>query len=231
MKKILIGVPSQDLVSAQFAQSLAMLQRVPDTDTKVMFNIGSLVYDSRNTICQAAMHMEADYILWIDSDMVFPPDTLIRLMKDVDEGRDLVSCLCFYRKYPYNPVGYTKLTVEDDEIKEMVKIKGYPENEIIEMDAVGFGMVLMKTDILFDVAGQAGGHAVWFQPTPWAGEDCAFCVRARRAGYKLYLDTGIKIGHMGYLPITEDYFKATREREKANAGEGKTGAPDHDGRV
>lgn len=216
-RRILIGVPCMDMVSAMFTQSLAMLQRPKDCDVAIMLNIGSLVYDSRNQIAKAAIKMEADLVLWIDSDMVFEPDTLVRLLADIDEGRDIVSALCFYRRPPYGPVGYTRLQVENDEIKEMEKITDYNAGEIIEMDAVGFGCVLMKADPLYELA--AGE---WFMPTTWAGEDCAFCVRAKKEGYSIYLDTNIKLGHMGYLPITESYFRAAQKqmRTKEDADKG-----------
>ena len=59
-RRILIGVPCMDMVSAMFTQSLAMLQRPKDCDVAIMLNIGSLVYDSRNQIAKAAIKMEAD---------------------------------------------------------------------------------------------------------------------------------------------------------------------------
>lgn len=78
-KKILIAVPCMDMVSARFAQSLATLKKVGECT--VSFLIGSLVYDSRNRLTAYAVAMEADYILWLDSDMVFAPDVL-----ENDEG-------------------------------------------------------------------------------------------------------------------------------------------------
>ena len=75
--KTLIAVPSMDQVPARFAQALAMLQK--EGDCAVTFQIGSLVYMSRDNLAQQAIQMGADRILWLDSDMVFSPDVLSTL--------------------------------------------------------------------------------------------------------------------------------------------------------
>ena len=80
---ILIAIPCMDMVSARFAQSLATLKKVGQCT--VSFLMGSLIYDSRNKLAGYAVQMEADYMLWLDSDMVFPPDTLERMMKTIEE--------------------------------------------------------------------------------------------------------------------------------------------------
>ena len=72
--KILIAVPCMDSVAAQFAQALAMLEKVGGC--LVSFVIGSLIYNSRNDLARQAMKMDCTHILWLDSDMVFPPETL-----------------------------------------------------------------------------------------------------------------------------------------------------------
>ena len=93
MRKILIAVPCMDMVSAQFAHSLATLTSygIEDTQISVWFNLGSLVYTSRNEIAKKALLDEADLVMWFDSDMVFNPDTLIRMLKHIDAGHDMVT--------------------------------------------------------------------------------------------------------------------------------------------
>ena len=85
--RTLIAVPCMDMVSARFAQSLATLKKVGECT--VSFLIGSLVYDSRNRLTAYAVAMEADYILWLDSDMVFAPDFLQRMLT-VCKDNDIV---------------------------------------------------------------------------------------------------------------------------------------------
>ena len=75
MSKIMIAVPCMDQVPAPFAQSLAMIRK-PDDDVACSFQMGSLIYTSRNNLALQAMRAEFDYMLWLDSDMVFQQDLL-----------------------------------------------------------------------------------------------------------------------------------------------------------
>ena len=202
-KKILIAIPCMDMVSARFAQSLATLKKVGKCT--VSFLMGSLIYDSRNKLAGYALEMEADYILWLDSDMVFQPDTLERMMDTLNKHPhiDILSGLYFRRTTPFTPVLFNKLE-RDGETLVFEDVKEVP-NDLFEVAGCGFGCVLMKTDCLFGIGMN------WFTPFVDAGEDCAFCMRAREKGYKIYCDPNISLGHMGYAPITKDFYLAMKE--------------------
>lgn len=209
MKKILIAVPCMDMVSARFAQSLTTLKKTGECT--VSFVIGSLVYDSRNNLARYALQMEADYMMWFDSDMVFAPDTLERMMKVLDEHKeiDILSGLYFRRSSPFTPVAFDKLELTEDNGCDFEDMKEVPQ-ELREIAGCGFGCVLMRTDCLFDIAGKYG--ATWFSPMGNVGEDCSFCIRARNEGYKIYIDPSIKLGHMGYAAVTESFYQIIKEK-------------------
>ena len=200
MKKVLIAVPCMEQVSARFAQSLAVIDKTGLTDCLVAFQIGSLVYDSRNKLALKAIQSKSDYVLWIDSDMIFERDTLVNLMKDAEEGRDIVAALAFKRVPPFDPVCYR---LDGEGIKPMYD---YPD-EIFEADAVGFGCVLTKTSVLFEMFTEFGSC---FEPVRGMGEDITFCKRARDMGKKMYVDPNVKTGHVGQLIVNEAAYKATR---------------------
>lgn len=205
--KTLIAVPSMDQVPAQFAQSLAMLQR-PENDTPaVTFQIGSLIYTSRNTLGMRAIQMEATHVFWLDSDMVFSPDTLIRMHKTMEEtGADIVTGLYFRRVPPYSPVIFDKIEMKDN-ICEWTEFKEIP-NEPFEVGACGFGCVLMKADVIWDVQ---INQKEMFSPIANCGEDIAFCWRARKEGYKIICDPSIQLGHVGNYVVTEDMWRSYRK--------------------
>ena len=50
----------------------------------------------------------------------------------------------------------------------------------------------------------------WFMSTSSAGEDINFCHKAGEAGFKIYMDTRVKLGHLGYHKIITE---ATYEQE------------------
>ena len=200
--KILIAVPCMDSVAAQFSQALAMLEK--QGNTLVSFVIGSLIYNSRNDLAKQAMKFECSHILWLDSDMVFPPETLKYLLKEMNEtGADLISGLYFRRCAPFSPVAFDTL-----EIKEGKATWTDYTGELSglhEVGGVGFGCVLMKTDMLLDMAATYGD---FFGPIANVGEDLAFCWRARQMGYKIILDCNLKLGHVGHTVFTQQYFEA-----------------------
>lgn len=213
--RILIAVPCMDQVPAPFCQSLAMLRKVGDC--VLSMQMGSLIYTSRNSLAMKAIQTEADYVLWLDSDMVFEPDTLERLMKTLTENNlDIVTGLYFRRVPPYSPVLFDMLEMRRDAICEWTEFKEIP-NELFEVGGCGFGCVLMKTDPFIDIQAKFGNM---FAPIGNTGEDLAFSWRARQCGYKIWCDPKIICGHVGYTISDEKFYLAYQKQlieERNNA--------------
>lgn len=209
MKKILIAVPCMDMISARFAQCLATLKK--EGECSVSFIIGSLIYDARNKICKQALDMGSDFIMWFDSDMVFPADTLVRMLDTLDKHPEIevLSGLYFRRGKPFTPVLYDKLEITDEGLCEFTDTMDYPD-ELFEIAGCGFGCVLMRTDCLQDILLDEVG-SLWFSPMGNVGEDCAFCIRVRKCGYRIFCDPSIPLGHLAYTPVTAQVFKQLRE--------------------
>lgn len=200
--KTLIAVPCMDQVPAQFASSLAMLNRVGEC--AVAFQVGSLIYSARNDLAKAAIKHEADFVMWFDSDMVFAPDTMQRMMKDYQDRKgDIICGLYFRRTAPYTPVlyEYFDITAEGAFVVEPKKIP----DDIFEVGGCGFGAVLMPTDVLMDVMAKYGPP---FNPIQGNGEDLSFCWRARECGYKIVCDPSIPLGHVGHQVINRQFYEA-----------------------
>ena len=207
--KILIAVPCMDQVPAPFCQSLAQLQKTGDC--VLAMQSGSLIYTSRNALATQAIQMNADYVFWLDSDMVFKPDTLVRMMDTLQKNDiDILTGLYFRRVPPYTPVLYNVLDIEG--VKADFSEFDQIPDKLFEVGACGFGCVLMKTDVFFDVQGKFGNM---FAPIGNNGEDVAFCWRARECGYKVICDPSVICGHVGYSVVDDQFFKAfgaARER-------------------
>lgn len=199
--RTMIAIPCMDHVPAFFCQSLAMLKKVGQVS--VAFQIGSLVYTSRNQLATKAIQSEADFVLWLDSDMVFDPDLLIRMF-DVLEKNDLdiLTGLYFRRVHPYSPVLFDRLDMNRG-VCEWSNFKSIPD-ELFEVGGCGFGCVLMKTDVFIDVQSQ---HDAMFDPILKTGEDLSFCWRARDVGYKIICDPSIVCGHIGNIIVNDQFYK------------------------
>ena len=206
MRKILIAVPCMDQLPAQFAHSLATLTSygIEDTQISIWFNLGSLIYTSRDQIAKKALLDEADLVMWFDSDMVFNPDTLKKMLEHIDNGADFVTGIYYRRTPPFSAVGFKTMELNEEGTaftwEDLTEIPDEP----FEVGACGFGCVLMKTEIFVSVFAKFG---LMFTPIANCGEDIAFCWRARQCGYKIIADPSIKLGHVGHTIITEDFFK------------------------
>ena len=206
--KTLVAVPCMDMVQTSFMNSLLRLMSVDET--QISFRVSSLVYDSRNLLAGEAVSQGYDRILFLDSDMVFQPDLLVRLSKDLDEGRDYVCGLFFRRKPPYKPVIYKDLHYHRDGLKLDMKLEpflDYPQNEIFEVAGSGFGAVMMTTELVNKVGDKFGYP---FSPEMGFGEDLSFCWRVKQLGIPMYCDSSVKVGHVGMGTISEETYFATR---------------------
>ena len=83
--KTLIAIPHMDTVPFSFMMSLMRLMSVGET--QIADRGSSLVYDARNRLAGQAVSQGYDRMLFLDSDMVFRPDLLVKLSQDLDDGR------------------------------------------------------------------------------------------------------------------------------------------------
>ena len=206
--KTMIAIPCMDQVQTEFVQSLVRLQ--PVGQVRHEFLVSSLIYKSRTDLGLLALAEKADYVLWLDSDMVFPPELLVDLMEDI-KGRDMVAGICHMRRPPYSPVLYKKLrqgiTPAENESE---KYPDYPKDEIFTVEGCGFGCVLMRTEVLQSVVDK---YHELFAPLPGYGEDLSFCIRARGCGYEIHADPKVQVGHKASTIVTDKTYEAYRKAE------------------
>lgn len=204
--KTLVAIPCMDMVPTRFLFSCLNLR----TDENVEFSLteSSLVYDSRNQLSKKAIEEGFERILWLDSDMVFKPDLFERLSERLDAGYQMVSGLYFKRKQPICPVLYKECGAYEKDGKHTVyatTYDDYPKDSLFEIAACGFGGVMMTTDIVKQVAEKFG---LPFSPILGFGEDLSFCCKVARLGIKMYCDSAVKLGHVGYKTFDEsDYLR------------------------
>lgn len=189
--KILIATPCNDEIDVGYVQCLLSLKRVGECAFLLL--TGSLIYASREAIAEKAVNEGFDYVLWIDSDMTFPPTLLLDL---IAHDKDIVTGVCAMRRHPYTPCVYI-------EKEKYEAITDWPDR-LFEVDACGFGAILTKVEVLEKMFEK---YQTCFQPLPGFGEDMSFCRRAKELGFKIYADPNIDIGHIGKTIVKKDSFR------------------------
>lgn len=192
--KVMVGVPARDTVMTGFAHSLAMMMGqsavVPGLELRMVTSSGTLICDQRNQLAAAALRDGADWLLFLDSDMRFPPDTLLRLL---DRNTPIVGCNYTTRRAPAEPIAFKS-------IKTLEKLYTAEESTGLEECAAnGFGVMLIHTSVFLRV------------PKPWFyipyipdkdgnwGEDVWFCNAARKEGFNIFVDHDLskEVKHIG----------------------------------
>lgn len=143
-----------------------------------------------------AMEKGFDYLLFADSDSVWLPDDLVRLV-DMDKP---VACgwyvsrtfLCGEKNAPVlmrrEPHGYAL-------------VKDIPK-EPFTVDAIGAGFMLLKKEVIekmqdyaFDMMDCAEMGLEPTERTRLMGEDMSFCYRLQKLGYEIWVDPEVHVGH------------------------------------
>lgn len=206
--RILIAVPALDYVKTDFLICLMGL-RTAGASTQLAVARGSLVYNARADLTLKAIQGGFTHILWLDSDMTFEPDIAVRLLADIEEGRDFVTGLCFKKAIPTMPTILSGVEWEQKPNGEkdgrVDYFTDYPADSVFEIAGCGLAACITSVDMLKKAAGHFKGSP--FEPLPGLGEDYSLCWRLRKMGYRLYCDSRVKVGHIGDFIYDEDIYK------------------------
>jgi len=217
-KSIFIALPAYDFkVSLKLAISLARFaQSAPQHGIDIQ--IGSIcgcsvVSRARNLLAQDMLESKCDYLLFIDSDINFEPEDILRLMAwGSDPKKGIVAAVPRTRS----------------ETKTYIANLDYDENHELTMNGMGLvraervatAFMLVRREVFVDMA---EAHPEWqyydkrsdrmlncmfdFQLTEegYIGEDFLFCDRARALGHEVWIDPSITLGHMGVQEYTGNY--------------------------
>ena len=191
MTKIAICIPARDTVHTGFALSLSNLTSYLtslDIDYVVLFNLGSVIAQQRNTLVQEALDANATHILWLDSDMHVPIGTATTLLK---HKKHIVAAAYSTRVPPYKSVGFNSA---DDLNDRFNATRG-----LHQVYAVGMGCMMVDVTV-YDYIGTPWHHYHYNKDTDdLSGEDIYFCNAANAAGFEVYVDAELsqEVAHYG----------------------------------
>ena len=191
--KLSILVPTRDMVHSHFSFSLVQLMKTmidAGVDTYVFYDSSTILLNQRERLIEKAKEINSDYVLWLDSDMMFPSTVALRLL---EHNKDIVACNYMRRSLPLKTVAYTNL----NDWNSWVPMS--PQDELVEVQGIGMGCMLMKTEV-FDTLEKPYFEFRYKEDTQdWYGEDFVLLHKLRNNNYKIYVDTllSMDIKHVG----------------------------------
>ena len=220
--KVAIGIPTPEYVHVDFAlKNLPQIifytkSKFPDIELFIMDKGGVRTDSNRNSILKECLDEGVEAILWLDSDMVYPINIL---EKYINADVDIVGSLYFKRSEPYEPIAYVK---GDNPNKPFsyVDVTALPKDQLVEVDGLGYGGLFVKTKV-YEVMGDdkwttygTNFHIPLDLPDKLS-HDLVFCRDAQKHGFKLYLHTGVKSGHISTKLVTEEDWLKNRDSVKS----------------
>ncbi len=222
-KECSIAVPVAQVVEPRVLQSMMALCAHSVKHGIDIRNVGVtervMIDDARNMLVETFLKSSTEWLFWMDSDMTFPEDTLVKLFKVVEaKNAKMVSGVYYQRKGVNYPVLWSRGDeLEDGKITGLMSPRSgtnkyvgtfiFPhpyKKEPFKAHAAGFGCVLVHRSV-FEV-----------MPRPWfqflkgiCSEDFYFFVNAKELGFDLWIEPTIDLGHIGDAPvITKKDFHA-----------------------
>ena len=192
--KIAICVPCYQNPAAAFMQCLtrmviSALKERPELELEMFLQHGLTISQARNRLVHAALDWEADFILWMDSDHVFPTSALLRLLA---WDKEIVGCNYARR----DQTGTTANSLSGLELVFTTPEKA-DEGRLEQVSRMGLGLCLISTKVFRAIP------APWFAEISlgggrFFGEDYSFFTLAGNAGFRIWCDHALswEVGHV-----------------------------------
>lgn len=176
--KLAIGIPHTGTLKTRTVSCLVSMIKELPFEYNVLFQEGSILHINRERIVKKAIDLGCTHLLFLDADMYFEKDAILKLLK---HNKDIIGANYHLRTIPAVAT-----------VKNPKKLKG-----LTECDAVATGFLLIDLNVFkklpqpyFFWQSNDKGELV-------EGEDNWFCRIAREAGFKIWCDLSVNIGHIG----------------------------------
>lgn len=135
---------------------------------------------------------KVDYkkIIWIDSDMAWEPQDVMKLY---NSDKDIITGVYY--------LGKDQPAIYQEKWYPMSKEELYKSSQL-EISGCGFGFIAIKKGVIESIP-----RPVFYNKKEQAlGEDLAFCDKVSDLGYKIWVDTTVNLGHSKNLVLYKDGF-------------------------
>jgi len=222
--KICIGMVNNGTINSLLAQDLIHIAIDPSQRFHNLVQVGNigLTTRSRNVVVKTFLETtSAAWLLMIDSDERLSLETFHKLVNAAhDKDRPIVSGLVFAAFFDdQDSLRPVPTIYQMDPEKGLEAMDGYPIDEIIEVDAVGTGCLLIHRDVLLEMQKQTtpnqGKDWAWFVEGAingtYFGEDLLFSKRLKSMGFKIHAHTGAILPHHKQFWLDERHHSPMRD--------------------
>lgn len=207
MKKVLIATPSYDgKLDVWYVNALTESIKLGLANDiffqPIYMSYDALVQRARNDLLAVAVQNDFDDIIWIDSDIEWNPQWLLKLLSYEE---DVVGGACVKKS-----------------VEEQYNVKCKPENlttndlGLIKIEAIGTGFLRMSKKAFTYLWDNSEPYTSNGQDRRWAfdvkiidgelvSEDILVCKKLVDGGFKIYLDPSMTCSHIGALKFTGNF--------------------------
>lgn len=195
-------------------QANALLPEGRQIDELRVFQNTSFPVDvARNQVMAAFLASGFDYLFFADTDQVFQPDTIARLLV---HDKPVISGRYHMRREPYHAVAYVKHRTQ---VGDHVYAPVHYGQGVFEIERGGAGCLLIRRDVAQAIGDRVGHN--WFRyqrgPEPphdyTVSEDFWFYRCAREAGFSCWLDWEVEATHLQQMPIDRSWNQAYLDKQ------------------
>jgi hypothetical protein len=196
--KVLVALSTGEHIrQASFIPSFLSLERPTNALTLTVH--GQSPAAARNIIIKGALESNCTHVFFMDDDMVFPPDTLMKLLV---HDKPIVTGLYLLRAFPHRPA-FFDVAYDDGKCKFTALTRGL--TGLVKGVNAGLGAALINTEVFKNV------EPPWVRlgeidKDGWC-DDVGFFNRCRKAGYDVWCDLNAPVGHMTTLTIWPEYME------------------------
>jgi len=191
--KIMVGVITAEYArKADFYDHFNIINK--PLGTLCTFAHGQSPARNRNVIIRQALEYDCSHVLFVDDDVIIPPDGLTRLLA---HDKDVISGLYLMRNHPHYPIAFD-FAAPDGKCNHLVLDK-YKGQDLIQIVGAGLGCCLIRTDV-FRKMEEPWIRMGELESDMWC-DDLGFFKRVREAGFDIFLDTSVLVGHQASVVI------------------------------
>ena len=159
---------------------------------------------------------KAEWLLWVDSDVVITPETFMKLWKAKDKMfKPMITGVYFTSDNPEEPLMIPMPTIYKFENTEEAvvskRIHPMPVDQLIQVDAAGMGFILMHRSVVKRIKDEMGDVRLFAElgkGDSFLGEDIYFFALCHQLGIPLWCHTGALAPHMKRFSFDVHYYNA-----------------------